>query len=55
MSVADQQYNIEFAPEEPRHGDAAFADYLISFVYSYRLFNKKNHGMMEESLEDILN
>lgn len=55
MSVADRQYNIEFALEEPRHGDAAFADYLISFVYSYRLFNKKNHEMMEETLEDILN
>ncbi|MBK6730084.1 MAG: hypothetical protein IPG60_03645 [Bacteroidetes bacterium] len=34
-------------PGDPRHGDAAFSDYTVFFNYSYRLFNKKHHDMME--------
>lgn len=34
-------------PGEPRWGDAAFSDYTIFLNYSYRLFNKNHHGMME--------
>jgi hypothetical protein len=38
QSVTDKA--TEIATGNPRHGDAAFADYLISFTYGYRLSKK---------------
>lgn len=38
QSVTDRE--TEIATGNPRHGDAAFADYLISFTYAYQLSKK---------------
>lgn len=38
QSVTDRE--TEIATGNPRHGDAAFADYLLSFTYAYRLSKK---------------
>lgn len=42
-SVADSRYQAISPKDPPRHGDAAFADYLVYFNYTYRFNNKKTH------------
>lgn len=49
QSVPDKE--TEAITGEPRHGDAAFADYLINFGVTYR-FGGKKHASMD--MEDIV-
>lgn len=44
QSVPDKE--TEAITGEPRHGDAAFADYLINFGVTYR-FGAKKHASMD--------
>ena len=51
QSFSDKQRTAETGVY--RHGDAAFADYLINFNLTYRFRNKKNHASMEGMQDGI--